>query len=309
MLRSRPLVSALLGVLLAGCAGHGPPRLAERDRARLGTIAVIAAEVPPEWSFTYPVPSGPGAAFAGIGAGLGTGVLSGALCMVSFGRVVEACGLAIWTPVMMVSGGIEGGRKGVPLAEFVAAAGALALVAGESQVQEALRDQIVRLLLAREESRSGAAWAGRGPIGPEERRDYRALAAEGVDTVVEVYVLDVRLARPLRAGSKPAYGVSPSFEDIINPTLELRARARLRVIRTSDGAEILTHTFGRAEPGDDFAGWGRAGAERFRTARSVAADGLARAITEALLGEAAPPSSPPPAPLPEETALDTRTPP
>lgn len=103
--------------------------------------------------------------------------------------------------------------------------------------------------------------------------------------------------------------MSPSFEDIINPTLELRARAPLRVIRTSDGAEILTHTFGRAEPGDDFAGWGRAGAERFRTARSVAADGLARAITEALLGEAAPPSSPPPAPLPEETALDTRTPP
>jgi hypothetical protein len=160
MLRSRPLVSALLGILLAGCAGHGPPRLAERDRARLGTIAVIAAEVPPEWSFTYPVPSGSGAAFAGIGAGLGTGVLSGALCMVSFGRVVEACGLAIWTPVMMVSGGIEGGRKGVPLAEFAAAAGALALVAGESQVQEALRDQIVRCCLrgrSRARSRRGPA--------------------------------------------------------------------------------------------------------------------------------------------------------
>jgi hypothetical protein len=88
---------------------------------------------------------------------------------------------------MMVSGGIEGGRKGVALTEFLEAANALALVAGESHVQEALRDEIVRLLLAGEDERSVAAWIGRGPTAPGERGDYRPLAAEGVDTVVEVY--------------------------------------------------------------------------------------------------------------------------
>src|SRR4029453_16024165 len=147
-----------------------------------------------------PVPTGPGAAAAGVGAGLGTGVVGGALCFVSFGRLLEPCALAIWTPVMMVSGGIEGGRKGVALAEFLDAANAIALVAGESHVQEALRDEIVRLLLAGEDERSVAAWIGRGPTAPGERRDYRPLAAEGVDTVVEVYVLDVRLARSAGPG-------------------------------------------------------------------------------------------------------------
>jgi len=309
MRKSWPLLSVLLAILSAvagGCAGHRPQRLAEPHRARLGTIAVAAAEAPPEWSLTYPVPTGPGAAAAGVGAGLGTGVVSGALCFVSFGGLPEACALTIWTPVMMISGGIEGGRKGVALAEFLDAANALALVAGESHVQEALRDEIVRLLLAGEDERSVAARIGQGPTAPGERRDYRPLAAEGVDTVVEVYVLDVRLARSTRAGTRPRYGVSPSFEDIINPTLDLRIRARLRVIRTSDGVELLTYTFGRSELGGDFVGWGRAGAERLRLSRSDAAQRLAREIVAALLGDS---SVPPPPPVPGDAELDAPNPP
>ena len=296
MRTSWPFLSVLLAVLsvLNGCAGHQPPRLAEPDRARLGTIAVIAAEAPPEWSLAYPVPSGSGAAAVGIGAGLGIGALSGAVCFVTVGLAWQACGLAIWTPVMMVSGGIEGGRKGVALAEFVDAAASLELVAGESHVQEALRDEIVRLLRAGEEERAAAAWIGRGPATPDERRDYRVLAAEGVDTVVEVYVLDVRLERAPRPGVLQSwYGVSPSFEGIINPMLDLRMNARLRVIRASDGVELLTHTFERSEPGHDFAGWGRAGAQQLRLARSAAAHSLAREVIEALLGDYSVPPPPP----------------
>src|SRR5712692_2060469 len=103
---------ALLLVASAGCAAKTTrPPMPDRVRNELGAVAVVAPPVRPESSLAHPVPSRAGAAAAGASAGLGVGVLAGAGCLGTAGLAWPACLVAVWTPVMVVTGGIEGAVK------------------------------------------------------------------------------------------------------------------------------------------------------------------------------------------------------
>src|SRR5262245_32368045 len=231
-------MSLSLLVLEGGCAPRSTPSLAEATRASLGEVAVVAAEAPPGRQFARPVPSAAGASAVGVGAGLGVGVLGGAACFATFGYFIPACAVALWTPVMMVTGGVEGAKKGVSLAELHEASEALEQTASEPYVQEALRDQLVRVISEYDAERAVTARIGRGPSTLTEGVDYRALAEDGVASVIEVAVLSLDLVRASAPGKNPGYGPSFSVQRLIDPPLRLRVHARARVLRAADGTEV-----------------------------------------------------------------------
>ena len=271
-------------VLEEGCTPRSTPLLKESMRASLGEVAVVSAEAPPDRQFTRPVPSAAGASAVGVGAGLGAGVLGGAACFATFGYFVPACALALWTPVMMVTGGVEGAKKGVPLAELREASEALEQTSSEPYVQEALRDQLVRAISTYDAERVVTARIGRGPSTLTDGADYRDLAEEGVTSVIEVAVLSLDLQRASIPGKQPGYGPSFSVQRLIDPPLRLQVRARARLLRTADGTELYAHTFVYDSWIDSFLGWGRDNARAFRDARQLAVEVLARDIAGALIG-------------------------
>lgn len=277
-------MSLSLLVLEEGCAPRSTPLLKESMRASLGEVAVVSAEAPPDRQFTRPVPSAAGASAVGVGAGLGVGVLGGAACFVTYGLFYPGCAVALWTPVMMVTGGVEGAKKGVPLAELHEASEALEQTASEPYVQEALRDELVRTISAYDVERVVTARIGRGPLTLADGADYRALAEEGVTSVIEVAVLSLDLVRTSIPGKQPSYGPSFSVQRLIDPPLRLRVHARVRVLHAADGAELYAHTFVYDSPINIFVGWGRDNARAFRDARQSAVEALARQIADALIG-------------------------
>lgn len=147
------------GVALAGCA-HAAARsaaqpvevprapLPQEVRARIGTVAVVAAgPIPVVEVQGVPRYSTAGAA-AGLAKGFTLGVLGAAACFLTMGRLPEACGLALATPVLMIKSAKEDAEKWAD--PPVPDAGELSLrdVARGARVQGILRD---RLLTAAQE--------------------------------------------------------------------------------------------------------------------------------------------------------------
>ncbi|HET7875282.1 MAG TPA: hypothetical protein VFN71_07130, partial [Methylomirabilota bacterium] len=105
------------------------------------------------------------------------------------------CALAIWTPGMMATGIAEGIDKGVTMKEVKAGTGALRDALTDAEVQQMLRDAVLRAALERAPATSVVAVLEGRPRGPEEPTSYAHLAAEGLDTVLEVGVLRLELRR------------------------------------------------------------------------------------------------------------------
>jgi hypothetical protein len=277
-------VSLSVLALEEGCAARVAPLLSESTRASLGEVAVVSVEAPPDREFARPVPSAAGASAVGVGAGLGVGVLGGAACFATFGYFVPACAVALWTPVMMVTGGVEGAKKGVSLAELREASEALEQTASEAYVQEALRDELVRTISKYDVERVVTARIGSGPPTLTGGADYRALTEEGVTSVIEVAVLSLDLVRASIPGKQPGYGPSFSVQRLIDPPLRVRVHARVRLMHAADGTALYAHTFVHESQIDTFLGWGRDNARAFRDARQSAVEALAREIADALIG-------------------------
>lgn len=298
----------LLLVASAGCAAKtARPWMPERVRAELGAVAVVVPPAPPEPSLAYPVPSRPGAAVAGAGAGLGAGVLAGAACLGSYGIVWPACLIALWTPVMVVTGGVEGALKGVPVAELRASASSLKDAASEPDLARSLAERVA----AEASRRVGAgrvrfaadALAEAGAGSPR----YPALAADGVDTVLEVRLERLGLARAASHGPLPGYGLSFSVEKLIDSPLALVVKARVRVLRAADGTARYESAFTYRAGSQKFTEWGREVAAEFRRERDQALAAVAEDIARTIFGLAtAPPESASPAPAPDEAIPPSR---
>ena len=282
------VLSTSLSLLLfeGGCGPRATPLLAESLRASLGEVVVVSAEAAPDWHFSRPVPGGVGASAVGVGVGLGAGVLGGAACFATYGILWTACAAALWTPVMMVTGAVEGAVKGVSIADLREASEALELTAGESIVQDELRDELVRIIIQQGGDRVVTARLDRGPATLTARADYRALADEGVNSVIEVAVLslDLERERASLSGKVPSYGPSFSIQRLIDPPLILRVHARARLVRVGDGTELYAHTFVRESATRSYLEWGRDNARALREARHDTVEAIAREMVTALIG-------------------------
>lgn len=287
---------ALLVIASSGCAARtARPWMSEQLRSELGRVAVVTLPEQPESSFAYPVPSKAGAVVIGAGAALGVGAVAGAGC---FAYVLPACLIALWTPVMMVTNGVEGAVKGVPIADLRASAVSLKNAAGEPDLSSRFAGRVASEALRRVgEDRVRLVANGRPDAGD---RHYAALAAEGVDTVVEVQIDRLRLARAPSTSAFSGYGPSViTVEKLIDAPLEFTVEARVRVLRATDGTVLYKAAFNRRAGHQKFTEWGREDAVQFRSERERALESIAEEIAGEIFG--------PVPPVPEPTTTSDPT--
>jgi hypothetical protein len=287
-----PGLLASLVVLQTACATvTEPPRPDDGLRARMGATGVVAAGAPHETDLAGPIPGKPLAALAGMGGGLGLGVLGGMGCFASMGRIPEFCAVALWTPVMVVTGAVEGLDRGVGRDEAKAGLRALRGAMGEDSAHEALRDAVVQA--ARRRPVSVVALAGRG--GPAE-----APRPVDVDSVLEVGLEALSLRGSRVPDGKETYGPSLSFERWMHPRLALHVKARV-MLRAADGGMRFARTYTYTTGPRSFLEWAQDDARAFREARAEALALLGEEIAQDFFGFR--PDSP------AEPALDAPEPP
>ncbi len=213
---------ALVVLLQAGCASLTPAAPSTGHQTRLGKVAVVAAAGEPDIRFEgFARGKGEGAVrsaggmFLACASNLRPGGCSGEFC----GAVVM-----LWLGICGVTSAVAGvvGAVVAPGAgEVVEAERGMSAVMQVEAIQDSLRGQIASAALA-------AGVARLVQVAPEaaqetaQRRDYRPLAADGAETVLEVAVT--------RAGTR---GVG------INPPLHAYLEAHVRLVRTEDNAEFF----------------------------------------------------------------------
>lgn len=226
--RMAALLFAAVFALQSGCANF-PPRPPEAPvtqyQAALGKVAVIATAQQPEIEFKGVV-GGKGEGTA-KGAGMGIG-----RCIGSEGIVLCAIPplCVVFLGVCGTTGAVVGGVAAPGAEEVRTAETAISTALAVKIVQEALREQVVAAATARggnlvsvpPESAQAAA----------QKRDYRSLAAAGVDTVFEVTLTKVG------AVDQIVYGHERKGSGF-NPPLFLSMTAHVRLIRTRDNAEVF----------------------------------------------------------------------
>ncbi len=304
-----------------GCAGAPPPRPSDAVLAQVGAAGVVAVEFAPETDYSRPVPGKPLAAVVGMTAGFGEGLRNAALCpfesacgfapLGSDGRPLcgrfipltppfgPSCWIALWTPFMMGAGVVEGADKGITIAEWIESSRALSRAAAAREAQETLRDTVIVAAGERQTARPVVSLLEGGPRGVKAPSSYRPLAATGLDTVLEVGVVGLELARVSQGGPSWSYGPAPSWREVFNPSLNLIVEAQARLVRVADDAVLFSRPY--RYPGATrytFVEWARDGAEAFREARHTALQRLGEEIASDFFGPAPLPASAPAEPLP-----------
>jgi hypothetical protein len=225
-------MSALLLVAAAGHLGCAqpitttsrvlPPPPAEAVRLGLTRVALAPGRFPPKFGLV----DGPA---KGAGQGAARGALLGVAYTLgggAFGGPIGLVASVFLVPVGAVGGSIVGGvtaESATKVEERVAAA-------SRSLTARQIQDDLVRrvAVIGREQtSRTFTLLAEQGPRTPGERADYRALAEEGVQAVLEISVVELSLRG--RTGE-------------IDPTLSLAMAVKTRLVRTDDDAEIYAHS-------------------------------------------------------------------
>jgi hypothetical protein len=258
------LIGLTLTLLLVqgGCATARPEPapLPPELRAQLGRVGVVAARFAPALEATRPR----------------TGKLRWA-----------ALGFLLGGPLYALIG--AGSAEWADRAQKAEAA--LQHAFAELKIQQALRDRLVAL--ARDEARLDVGPGGDvGPARPEEATDYRRLAAEGVDTVLEVSVTRLGLV---------------TREEAPNPRLALTMTTRVRLVRSGDGVELYREELSHRSGSRKFVEWATHDAQAFRGNLDAAYTNVAREIIRLTLP---PPPEPrvrptptPPAPEPSLSAV------
>ena len=259
------LIAGCMAAAVAGCAGQTPDALPQALRDRLGAIGLAAAPAPPRIKLV-PIPGG-----SGKGAAQG----AGAAMADSFNGCLEVdptllCALVslVLTPYIAIGGAIHGAATAIPESEVAAARTAIAA---------ALKGQDHQTLLL-ERFRESARGAGR-EMTPVRRPgagagEYSALRDQGLDTLLEL-----RVAR-MNLGKKPG----------VNPPLQLRIAARLRLIDLHSGKELFGREFTyRSSEKLEFLQWAASDARPVRAAVSEGYQRLASDMAAALF--TAPPRS------------------
>jgi hypothetical protein len=241
--RNAPLLrSAAAGWLLlaflgqAGCA-HRPAVPPGPDRDRAETVGLVSAGFQPEVVLDLPGKGRVDGAIRGAGRGFlawsGVALRIGAEAL--RGCTGEACGyvaigmlavVAATGTVGAVVGGLEGAVKSMPAAEARGIEEATRYLA-DLGIQETVRDRA----LAEAADLCGnpvLAVPDAGPAASDCVVDYRGLAAEGIDSVVEVAVLSVGF-------QGRQWGSRPPLSAFLN--------VRVRRYRTEDGTMVEEKEF------------------------------------------------------------------
>lgn len=196
-------------------------------QATLCKVAIVAPSHAPEIKLEGLARSKGEGALQGAGKAFGAcadmavnGSCSGTICGAAYILWFGVCGVGVVASSVI-------GAVATPGSDEVHTAEA-ALSA--KTIQEALREQVVDAA-----SVNGASLVSVFPESAQaaaQQRDYRTLAAAGVDTVLEVNLVKVGTVSVNSEGAETG-------NDGFNPPLFLSMTAHIRLIRTSDNAELF----------------------------------------------------------------------
>jgi hypothetical protein len=236
------------------------PNLAGQERMKLESIAAVATSDPAHYGFQKSKgKTGQAADGAGTRA---HAVLQHGL---SSDDSLIAVGSIVWSPVAAVVGAIsEGTRKMAPEAMAESEA-ELRDAMVEMANQSLLGDRLVKV--AREKAGRVMSIRDDLSVPTDMPPDYRALRIEGVDAVLETSVQDIRLQR---TGSRDS-----SYALFIN--------ARVRLLRTDNGAILYDHPLQYHSGTSLFVDWTLNHAEPFRVQVQSAYEKLSEKIVERVL--------------------------
>lgn len=244
----------ILLILQSGCATTpAPPYLPEEVRAQLGNVGIVTAKFRPETDLSVPAKgwlAGAGrksARWAGKGA---LGPLEGAHACGGDGSGL--CGLLIIAlsvtagTIGGLAGGVAGAIQAEPHKKIDVAEDVITTVIASLNMQERLCDQVA--LLARSRTHAQIVVVpDRGPVAPEEKISYTALAGKGIDTVLEVAV--------------PRFALTGDWD--INPPLQFQMDSHIRLIRTSDDNVVYETMFNHRGSTKTFYEWADNNAQTF----------------------------------------------
>jgi hypothetical protein len=253
----------LLVALQSGCTPVQPRLLSGEDRERLGTVGITAARYAPETRIKGPGKAGGLAGLAVGGAGAAAATL--AACLPNPIALLTCPSLLLTMTALGASaGGVIGHQINARITgSRIEAAGPDAL--DDPQAQLVLRDRV----LLRARARAPASYVAvddPAPASPVDRPDYRPLSARGIDTVVEVALLE------LSTEGRPPQGLS------------LALTSRIRVIRAASGAVIGEEVFRYRSEAHPYEKWKDPEGNVFRTALDHGYQSIAERVAGELAG-------------------------
>lgn len=273
-----------------GCAAKRSPQPPSAlVTAQLARIALPIVRFQPDTDLKAPT-SGKG---AGAAQGAGRGALAGAKPGLAIAGVATECvakgrevGLLLCGPFLALGlgvaaagstiGGLRGAVKGAvaaePAAKIDQAKTDLHTALAGTDVQLLFRDRVLRL--AHDHSRLAfIALDDPAPTAADHRVDYRPAFGNGIDTILEVSLRNIRLSN-VTGG--------------VNPPVELRVEARARLIRTQDGVELYAETLHRSRGAATFTEWAADDAKLFREELDRASSSLAEEIVRLVFADTPP---------------------
>jgi len=193
-----------------------PP--SEELRAHLGTIGVVSVQFVPEVKMLTPAKGWLS------GAARGAAKTEGQLMEVTAdGAELGAICCLVLTPFALCGGALGGAVKAPPAAEIKETQEELNKdVPASLEIQEKMRAQFLQV--AREETHYALVLLeDRGPVASDEKPSYKSLVGYGIDTVLEIGVLN--------------FGLKGDYTEI-NPILTFFMTLRTRLIRIKDGEVV-----------------------------------------------------------------------
>lgn len=259
---ARSLCGLALLLLQCGCSVLPPRLLSPDDRQSLGTIGVTAARYAPEVRIKGPGQRG-GKAGIAIG-GLGAAAATVASCLNPF--AILTC------PTMVLAmgalGATAGGVVGHQIDARITGAGIAAAAPDhldDVRTQIALRDRVVQ------HARANTPYAfvavdDSGPATRSDHPDYRSLSGSGIDTVLEVSVLDLTMEGRPRQG------------------LFLAMASRVRIVRAASGAVVADEVLHYRSEAHPYERWAEKDARVFQSALESGFQHAAERISRELGG-------------------------
>lgn len=265
-----PIVA--LALALWGCAGGSslpdPPRLpSPQDRAQFGTIGVTAARFAPQDVYmTDRIIGKDTGATRGAGKGAAYGAMEGLFLSLQGGPLG-----VLFIPLMVpagavigaAAGGIDGAEQSIRDDDAAQVRDCIARTLLDPEMQRAAQNSVVAIA-TRETSYPIVQVDESGPETPEQAVNYRGLVHRGIDTVLEIGILNVGLA----GGHGDRLYVQPY----------LLVQARL--VRVADNTEVFRRAGWYSVEYRPLDEWCANGGRLLRTALNRVHGTMAQAIVE-----------------------------
>lgn len=249
------LAATVLVVVQSACTTVASPPPAAAIRQGIGVVAVAPAQYVPESNFaTFAKGTGAGAAkgaaIEGGTAAAGTAIVAAVAAPIAIPVVVFAGAVA--SAAMAIHGTFAGARLAVPTVDAAQVESVISDAVARLDAQNAVATRLASI--AKDEPWIRLAPApSQGPMSAKARPDYAELRITGAGAVLEIAVQEIKFGDCAAWDiAMLAGGCSTEPE---RGLLSLFLSAQLRLVRVSDGTELLVRQFKYKSPRRDLARW------------------------------------------------------